>query len=93
MDLAHANRVAVIGQLTASIAHEVSQPTTAVVASAQAALRWLDRQPPELEGARQALARIAQNGNRASEVIGRIRDLVKKAAAKKGLPRNQRNHP
>ena len=49
MELAHANRVAVIGQLTASIAHEVSQPNTAVVASAQAALHWLDRQSPELE--------------------------------------------
>jgi PAS domain S-box-containing protein len=83
MELEHANRVAVIGQLTASIAHEVSQPTTAVVASAQAALRWLDRQPPELEGVRQALARIAQNGIRASEVIERIRDLIKKKPPKK----------
>ena len=78
LELAHANRVAVIGQLTASIAHEVSQPATAVVASAHAALHWLDRQPPELEGVRQALDRIAQNGIRAIEVIGRIRDLIKK---------------
>ena len=77
-ELAHANRVAVTGLLTASIAHEVSQPTTAVTASAQAALHWLDRQPPELEQVRQALARIVQNGMRASEVIERIRDLVKK---------------
>jgi PAS domain S-box-containing protein len=77
-ELAHANRVAVTGLLTASIAHEVSQPTTAVTASAQAALHWLDRQPPELEQVRQALARIIQNGMRASEVIERIRDLVKK---------------
>ena len=78
MELAHANRVAVTGLLTASIAHEVSQPTTAVTASAQAALHWLDRRPPELEQVRQALARIVQNGMRASEVIERIRDLVKK---------------
>jgi PAS domain S-box-containing protein len=83
MELEHANRVAVMGQLTASIAHEVSQPTTAVVASAQAALRWLDRQPPELKGVRQALTRITQNGIRASEVIERIRDLIKKKPARK----------
>jgi PAS domain S-box-containing protein len=83
MELAHANRVAVIGQLTASIAHEVSQPNTAVVASAQAALRWLDRQPPELDQARQALARVVQNGIRATEVIERIRDLIKKKPPRK----------
>jgi PAS domain S-box-containing protein len=78
MELAHANRIAVMGHLTASIAHEISQPNTAVVASAQAALHWLDRHPPELESMRQALVRIIQNGIRASEVIERIRDLVKK---------------
>jgi PAS domain S-box-containing protein len=78
MELAHANRIAVMGHLTASIAHEISQPNTAVVASAQAALHWLDRRPPELESMRQALVRIIQNGIRASEVIERIRDLVKK---------------
>lgn len=78
MELEHASRVAVMGQLTASIAHEVSQPNTAVVASAQAALHWLDRKPPEMDGVRQALTRIIQNGMRASEVIERIRDLVKK---------------
>jgi PAS domain S-box-containing protein len=83
MELAHANRVAVMGQLTTSIAHEVSQPTTAVVASAQAALRWLDRRPPELDAARRALTRIAQNGIRANEVIDRIRDLMKKKPPRK----------
>jgi PAS domain S-box-containing protein len=83
MELEHANRVAVMGQLTASIAHEVSQPNTAVVASAQAALHWLDRKPPEMEGVRQALARIIQNGMRASEVIERIRDLIKKKPPRK----------
>ena len=82
-ELAHANRIAIMGQLTASIAHEVSQPNTAVIASAQAALRWLDRRPPGLEQARQALDRIVQNGMRASEVIERIRDLVKKKPSKK----------
>jgi PAS domain S-box-containing protein len=82
-ELEHASRVAVMGQLTASIAHEVSQPNTAVVASAQAALHWLNRKPPEMEGVRQALARIIQNGMRASDVIERIRDLVKKKPPRK----------
>jgi PAS domain S-box-containing protein len=83
LELAHANRVAAMGQLTASIAHEVNQPSTAVVASAQAALRWLEREPPELNAVRQSLARIVKNGNRASEVIGRIRALIKKAPPRK----------
>jgi PAS domain S-box-containing protein len=79
MELAHANRVATMGQLTASIAHEVNQPIAAIVTNAQAAQRWLDRQPPHLEEARQALARIVKDGNRAGDVIGRIRELIKKA--------------
>lgn len=85
MELEHATRVAALGQLTASITHEVNQPNTAVVASAQAALRWLDRRPPELEHVRGALARIEQNAIRASEVIGRIRDLIKKAPPKQDV--------
>ena len=55
MELAHANRVATMGQLTASIAHEVNQPIAATVTNAQAALRWLTAQPPNLEEVRQAL--------------------------------------
>jgi PAS domain S-box-containing protein len=85
LELAHANRVAVTGQLTASIAHEVNQPTTAVIASAEAALRWLDRRPPRLDAVRQALVRIVQNSIRASEVIGRVRDLIKKKPPKTDL--------
>jgi PAS domain S-box-containing protein len=83
MELAHANRVATMGQLTASIAHEVNQPIAGMVTSAQAARRWLDRQPPRLEEARQSLARIVKDGNRAGDVIGRIRDLIKKAPPRK----------
>ncbi|MGY4315079.1 ATP-binding protein [Bradyrhizobium sp. JR3.5] len=83
MELAHANRVAVMGQLTASIAHEVNQPNTAVIASAQAALSWLDHQPPALEQTRRALTRAIENGIRSSEVIGRIRDLIKKSPPKR----------
>jgi PAS domain S-box-containing protein len=79
MDLAHANRVATMGQLTASIAHEVQQPIAAMVATAQAALRWLGAQPPELEEVRKGLARIVRDGNRAGDVIGRIRRLIEKA--------------
>jgi len=79
MELAHANRLATMGQLTASIAHEVNQPIGAVVANAQAALRWLGAQPPELEEVRQCLARIVRDGHRAGDVIGRIRSLIGKA--------------
>jgi C4-dicarboxylate-specific signal transduction histidine kinase len=77
--LAHANRVTAMGQLAASIAHEVNQPIAATVTNAQAALRWLDRRPPDLEEVRQTLARIAKDGNRAAEVIDEIRALIKKA--------------
>src|ERR1700720_4287205 len=64
MELAHANRVATMGQVTASIAHEVNQPIPATVTNAQAPLRWLDSRPPDLEETRQALARILNSGIR-----------------------------
>jgi C4-dicarboxylate-specific signal transduction histidine kinase len=83
-ELAHANRVATMGQLTASIAHEVSQPIAAAVTNAHAASRWLRAQPPNLEEVRQALGRISENGERAGEVIGRIRSLIKKAPPRTG---------
>jgi C4-dicarboxylate-specific signal transduction histidine kinase len=79
MELAHANRVATMGQLTASIAHEVHQPIAATKVNAQAALHWLNRDVPDLEEARQLLARIANDCDRAGNVVSRIRDLVKKA--------------
>jgi two-component system sensor kinase FixL len=77
--LAHVTRVTTLGELTASIAHEVYQPLTAVVTNAGACLRWLAGQPPNLEEARQSVEYILQNGNRAGEVIERIRALVKKS--------------
>ena len=77
--LAHANRVATMGQLTASIAHEVNQPIAATVTNAQAALRWLGAEPPNLDEVRQALGRIVRDGSRAGAVVGRIRNLIKKA--------------
>jgi PAS domain S-box-containing protein len=85
MELAHANRVATMGQLTASIAHEVNQPVGATVTNAQAALRWLRAEPPELEEVRQSLLRIVRDGNRAADVIGRIRDLIKKAPPRRDI--------
>jgi C4-dicarboxylate-specific signal transduction histidine kinase len=77
--LAHANRVATMGHLAASIAHEVNQPIAAVVTTAHAALRWLGGHPPDLEEVRQALDAIIKDGTRAGDVIGRIRALIKKA--------------
>src|SRR5271166_5802194 len=79
MQLAHANRVATMGQLTASIAHEVNQPIAATVTNAQAGLRWLGIEPPNLDEARQAFGRIVRDGSRAGAVVGRIRNLIKKA--------------
>jgi PAS domain S-box-containing protein len=82
MELAHANRVATMGQLTASIAHEVKQPIGAVVTNAEAGLRWLDRRPPELEKVRESLEGIAETGHRAGDVVDRIRALIKKAPSR-----------
>jgi len=79
MEMAHANRVATMGQLTGSIAHEVNQPIAATVTNAEAALRWLSMQPPDLEELRQALDRIVTDGQRAGQVVHRIRALVRKA--------------
>ena len=78
MELAHANRVATMGQLTATIAHDLSQPIAAAIINAEAALRWLDGPAPNLEEVRQALACIINDGNRASNVLGRIRALIQK---------------
>jgi C4-dicarboxylate-specific signal transduction histidine kinase len=83
MEVAHANRVATMGQLTASIAHEVNQPIAGAAINAQAALRWLGARPPDLEEVRQALSRIVKDANRAGDVIGRIRELIKKAPPRK----------
>src|SRR5215469_13560305 len=79
MELAHANRVTTTGQLAASIAHEVSQPISAALTNANAARRWLGAEPPDLEEVHQALGRIIMDGTRASDVIGRVRALVRKA--------------
>jgi PAS domain S-box-containing protein len=84
-ELAHANRVATIGQLTASIAHEVKQPIAATVTGAQAAQRWLNMQPANLAEVGDSLLGIVRDGKRAGDIIDRIRDLIKKAQARKEL--------
>jgi len=76
-DLAHVSRITTVGELAASIAHEVNQPLAAVVTNANACLRWLDREVPNLDEAREAVRRIVRDGNLGSEVIGRIRALLK----------------
>jgi len=78
VELAHITRITTMGELTASIAHEVNQPLAAVVTNGNAGLRWLAAEPPNLDEARQAIQRIVRDGNRASDVIARIRTLVKK---------------
>jgi PAS domain S-box-containing protein len=83
MALAHANRVATMGELTASIAHEVNQPLAAVVANAEACLRWLDRETPDLAAARRSVEWVIDDGNRASEVIRRVRALANKTDIEK----------
>jgi PAS domain S-box-containing protein len=77
--LAHAGRVSTLGELSASIAHEVNQPLAAIITNGEAALRWLARAEPDLGEARDALKRVIQDGERASEVIRRIRALTRKS--------------
>jgi PAS domain S-box-containing protein len=83
LELAHANRVVTMGQLTASIAHEVNQPLTSVVANAEACLGWLRRRTPDLDAACRSVEWIIADGNRASEVIRRVRALANKTSLEK----------
>ena len=82
-ELAHVTRVTTLGEMTASIAHEINQPLAAVVNNASACLRWLAGQAPNLEEARESAAFVIADGHRAGEIIGRIRALVKKAPPQK----------
>jgi len=81
--LAHVNRVATMGELSASIAHEVTQPIAGVVTNANAALRWLGRRPPDLQKAQYSLDEIIKDGNRATDIVERLRALIKKAPPRK----------
>jgi signal transduction histidine kinase len=84
-ELARVSRVTTLGELTAAIAHEVNQPLGAMVANAAACTRWLAADPPATAKARRALESIVADGRRASEIIGRIRSLVKRQAPRKDL--------
>jgi len=84
VELAHITRITTMGELTASIAHEVNQPLGAVVTNGNACLRWLAADPPNFDEAREAVRRIVRDGNRASDVIARIRSLVKKGESVAG---------
>jgi len=81
-ELIHMNRVTTLGQITASIAHEVNQPLAAILISAQTALRCLARRPPDLEGATHAIERVVRDGLRATDIVGRTRALVRKTPAR-----------
>jgi PAS domain S-box-containing protein len=82
MELGHANRVATMGQLTASIAHEINQPIAGVLINAGTAQRRLARQPPNVEGASQAIDRIVKDATRAGNIVIRTRALIKKEPAR-----------
>jgi PAS domain S-box-containing protein len=82
-DLAHVTRVMTLGELTASIAHEVNQPLSGVVLNGNACLRWLGGDAPNLDEAREAARRIIRDGKRASDIITRIRALVRKTDTEK----------
>jgi C4-dicarboxylate-specific signal transduction histidine kinase len=84
-DLAHINRVTAMGELTASLAHEVNQPIAAAVTDSNTCLRWLTRDEPDLEEARLAASRVVKDAARASEIINRIRSLFKRGTPQREL--------
>jgi PAS domain S-box-containing protein len=84
-DLAHAARVSMLGELTASIAHEVNQPLAAIATNGEAGLRWLSRPAPDLEEVRELMREVVSDARRAADVIGRVRALATRKAPEKGL--------
>ena len=84
-DLAHINRVTTMGELTASLAHEVNQPIAAAVTDANTCLRWLTRDQPDLEEAREAASRVVKDATRAAEIIARVRHGVQKGCSATGV--------
>jgi len=75
-DLAHMNRVTMLGELAGSLAHELNQPIAAAITNANACLRWLARNPPDLERACAAAMRIENDGSRAADIIQRLRGVL-----------------
>ena len=84
-DLSRVSRVTTMGELTASLAHEVNQPIAAAVTDANTCLRWLMRDPPDLEEAREAASRTIKDATRAAEIISRVRQLFKKGTPRREL--------
>jgi PAS domain S-box-containing protein len=84
-DLAHVNRVSTLGEMAASLAHEIKQPIAAAITSANTCVEWLAHEPPNLDRARAAAGRIDKYGNRAAEIIDRIRALYKKSPPQREL--------
>ena len=84
-DLAHASRMTAMGELTASLAHEVNQPITAAVNGASTCVRWLTREDPDLGEAREAALGVIRNAKRAADIINRIRSISKKGESKRQL--------
>jgi signal transduction histidine kinase/ligand-binding sensor domain-containing protein len=84
-DLTRANRVSSMGELTASVAHEVNQPIAAAITDANTCLRWLSRDQPDLEEARAAASRIVQDGRRAGDIVNRVRLLFQKGTLQREL--------
>jgi PAS domain S-box-containing protein len=84
-DLAHTNRVSTLGEMAASLAHEIKQPIAAAITSANSCMEWLEHEPPNLDRARAAAARIDKYGNRAAEIIDRIRSFYKKSPPRREL--------
>jgi len=84
-DLAHTNRVSTLGEMAASLAHEIKQPIAAAITSANSCIEWLAHEPPNLDRARAAAARIDKYGNRAAEIIDRIRSLYRKSPPQREL--------
>ena len=84
-DLAHVNRVSTLGEMAASLAHEIKQPIAAAITSANSCIEWLAHEPPNLDRARAAAARIDKYGNRAAEIIDRIRSFYKKSPPQREL--------
>jgi PAS domain S-box-containing protein len=87
-DLAHMNRVTMLSELGASLSHELNQPITGAITSADACLRWLAHEPPDLERARAATLRVKKDGTRAAEIISRLRAFYKKGAPPNREPVN-----
>jgi len=84
-ELAHTNRVSTLGEMAASLAHEIKQPIAAAITSANSCIEWLAHEPPNLDRARAAAARINKYGNRAAEIIDHIRSLYKKSPPQREL--------